>query len=136
VCDPINPVVNPILVLYSRHIRATIYSECYCIYCDNFFSSLALFQKLKTRVIGACDTVGADRKYLPTDIKSQTCDNKKGHEPKFWMNAMKSITWEDRVRWGKLLSTVHNTGSQFLQVWLKKWENGFHTVWWHITINI
>jgi hypothetical protein len=25
VCDPINPVVNPIPVLYSRHIRATIH---------------------------------------------------------------------------------------------------------------
>jgi hypothetical protein len=27
VCDPINPVVNPIPVLYSRHIRATICSK-------------------------------------------------------------------------------------------------------------
>jgi hypothetical protein len=25
VCDPINPVVNPIPVLYSRHIRAKIF---------------------------------------------------------------------------------------------------------------
>jgi predicted membrane chloride channel (bestrophin family) len=28
VCDPINPVVNPIPVLYSRHIRAKILIFC------------------------------------------------------------------------------------------------------------
>jgi hypothetical protein len=53
------------------------------IYCGNFFYSPTLFQKLETKGIGACGSVRARGKGLPTDTRLQACKMEIGDEPKF-----------------------------------------------------
>jgi hypothetical protein len=50
------------------------------VYCDSFFSSSALFLNLRRKGIGACDTVRANRKGLPAEMKPQVCKMKRGGE--------------------------------------------------------
>jgi hypothetical protein len=88
------------------------------VYCDNFFSSPALFLNLRRKGIGAYGTVRANRKGLPAEMKPQVFKMKTGEEPKFWVNAEKSVlsyTCQDTGH-VSLLSTVYDTNTSQINV--------------------
>jgi hypothetical protein len=88
----------------------------YCIFFDNFLSSLQLMKKLLNKHIFACGTFRKNRKFYPSEYLKNYKVMKKGYLD-FAQSGDKSVTkWKDR---GKnpvnLLSNMHN-GSEKVNV--------------------
>ena len=77
---------------------------------DNFFSGVQLFDDLRADNIGACGTVRANRKDLPSQMK--TYKGKKGDVPKMWLrtdNKLIACAWQDTGK-VNMISSVGNSG--------------------------
>ncbi|KAK6182621.1 hypothetical protein SNE40_010263 [Patella caerulea] len=78
------------------------------IYMDNFYSSVKLFERLKSLGFGACGTLRTNRKGIPEDDEFKQ-KMKKGDAPKFFHKGddILAVTWQDTKR-VTALSTVHD----------------------------
>ena len=86
-----------------------VLNKGYHMYCDNYFTSPALFQELADEQTGACGTLRVNRLGVPEDIKSA--------KPKPGEDAITNrqdkllfISWMDK-RPVNLLTTLHNTST-------------------------
>lgn len=88
----------------------------YCIFFDNFFSSIPLMEKLLTKHIFACGTFRKNRKFYPSKVLKNDKDMKKGDLDFVQCGDITVTKWKDR---GKnpvnLLSNMHN-GSEKVNV--------------------
>ena len=66
----------------------------YHIYCDNFFTSPKLFQKLHTNGLYACGTVRKDRKGFPEDLKCLT--QARGESSFHQCGNLVATVWQDK----------------------------------------
>lgn len=66
----------------------------YRVFCDNFFSSPALFKELLHHGIYACRTTRQNRHGLPNDIRTTTLARE---ESMYWQNgALLAVAWQDK----------------------------------------
>lgn len=88
----------------------------YCIFFENFFSSIPLMEKLLTKHIFACGTFRKNRKYYPSKVLKNDKDMKKGDFDFVQCGDITVTKWKDR---GKnpvnLVSNMHN-GSEKVNV--------------------
>ena len=81
-------------------------SKGHHLYCDNYYTSPALFHDLYERDFGACGTVRIDRRGLPTEVKVKLA---KGEVKAVGMEQcnMIALKWKDK-RPVTMLTMIHD----------------------------
>ena len=82
----------------------------YHIYCDNFYSSPALFEELSTVGFQACGTVRSNRRGLSEVFKSKKLQKGEVYSEKVSDSSVLCLKWKDK-RDVLLLSTIHDDDS-------------------------
>lgn len=77
------------------------------VFCDNYFTSPALFNELKRHQLYACGTIRQNRRGLPADLQSTRLPR---GESRFWQNGQLVLAaWQDK-RQVHILSTLSQLG--------------------------
>ena len=77
------------------------------VFCDNYFTSPALFNELKRHQLYACGTIRQNRRGLPADLQSTRLPR---GESRFWQNGQLVLaTWQNK-RPVHILSTLSQLG--------------------------
>lgn len=81
------------------------------LFTDNYYTSPMLYRELQTKDIGACGTVKAGRKHMPTDLHPKQLHLQKGDDPEFMRcNDMIACAWHDTKR-VHFISTIHTNNT-------------------------
>ena len=68
----------------------------YYVYCDNFFSSVSLFESLLEHHVYACGTVRRDRKGFPNALKHVQL-SQRGEYQAMQRNELVATVWRDKM---------------------------------------
>ena len=78
----------------------------YQVFCDNFFSTVALFDKLLQQKIYACGTTRIDRRGFPDTLKNIALEDR-GQQESCQRGNLTATVWKDK-KLVKMLSTMSN----------------------------
>ncbi|XP_035827692.1 piggyBac transposable element-derived protein 4-like [Aplysia californica] len=117
---------------FTHHLVETLMDgytgKSHILFCDNFYTSPALFADLREKQTGAVGTVVESRKGFPHALKHTNLPLKKGDEPVFSRSGdMVATAWHDTKR-VHLLSTVHTNNTMDKLVRSAKDDGGFQRV--------
>ncbi|KAK9739518.1 Transposase IS4 [Popillia japonica] len=95
-----------------KEISNTYQDKGYCLFFDNYFSTVPLIQELLERKFFTCARFRSDRKYSPADLLKDVKKMKFG-DSKYAMAGDVSFTvWKDRgTKPVMIVSTMHNPSS-------------------------
>lgn len=85
------------------------------VYCDNFFSSISLFQTLYSNKTYACGTIRSNRKYFPKDLLSEANSMGRGKYVYRQCDNLVATVWKDKKPVTMLSTLSHPTNTVTFQ---------------------
>ena len=100
-CEELGLGENVVMSL-TKHLQ----HKGYHIYCDNFFSSPILFDRLESVGLRACGTARPDRKEFPQSLLLLSKSLKRGEYKAYQRGNLVAYVWKDKKH-VKMLSNIH-----------------------------
>ena len=90
-----------------KDLTRDIWGENHHVYCDNYFTSVPLFQELLDNKTYSCGTVRSNRKYLPVSVTKAKLKHQGDVIVEQKGGSMIAVAWHDQ-RTVNILSTLSN----------------------------